>query len=182
MMGVSVKRSPARTRLSRAAEDCPGRPSGRPGGAAQDCASSGSKPIGAKLGSALGSAVAGPVATGTSTRTLTGHAGDFPPGQIVFDPGFNNYRADSVNWRYQFQMGPMAWSPDGKRLATASHFDIHTPLTSYHQHTRGEKADSLVSRMAAGQSIALVSDAGTPGISDPGADLISLAIAEGNSA
>lgn len=60
-----------------------------------------------------------------------------------------------------------------------SHYDIHTPLTSYHQHTRGEKEEGLVRRLIEGQSIALVSDAGTPGISDPGADLISAAIAEG---
>jgi 16S rRNA (cytidine1402-2'-O)-methyltransferase len=60
-----------------------------------------------------------------------------------------------------------------------SHFDIHTPLTSYHQHTRGEKAESLTAKLREGKSIALVSDAGTPGISDPGADLIALALAEG---
>src|SRR2546421_10427411 len=46
-----------------------------------------------------------------------------------------------------------------------SHYDIHTPLTSFHQHSRGEKAESLVERLTAGQSIALVSDAGTPVIS-----------------
>jgi 16S rRNA (cytidine1402-2'-O)-methyltransferase len=60
-----------------------------------------------------------------------------------------------------------------------SHYDIHTLLTSYHQHTRGEKADSLVRKIVEGQSVALVSDAGTPGISDPGSDLISQAMAEG---
>ncbi len=60
-----------------------------------------------------------------------------------------------------------------------SHFDIHTPLTSYHQHTHGEKEENLVDRLLAGQSIALVSDAGTPGISDPGANLITLALSHG---
>src|SRR5437870_5335135 len=60
-----------------------------------------------------------------------------------------------------------------------SHFDIHTPLTSYHQHTRGEKAESLVARLLGGDDIALVSDAGTPGISDPGSDLITAAIEAG---
>src|SRR5207247_6238048 len=57
-----------------------------------------------------------------------------------------------------------------------SHYEIHTPLTSFHQHTRGEKAESIVSRMTRGEDVALVSDAGMPGISDPGADLIELAI------
>ena len=57
-----------------------------------------------------------------------------------------------------------------------SHYDIHTPLTSFHEHTRGEKAASLVGRMLGGESVALVSDAGTPLISDPGSDLVSAAI------
>jgi 16S rRNA (cytidine1402-2'-O)-methyltransferase len=60
-----------------------------------------------------------------------------------------------------------------------AHFDIHTPLTSYHAHTSDEKSDSLVEKLTAGQSIALVCDAGTPAISDPGADLVAAAIAEG---
>jgi len=57
-----------------------------------------------------------------------------------------------------------------------SKFDIHTPLTSYHDHNKEEKAPVLVSRLLEGKSIALVSDAGTPGISDPGYFLINLAI------
>ena len=57
-----------------------------------------------------------------------------------------------------------------------SRFDIHTPLTSYHDHNKEEKAPILVSRLLEGKSIALVSDAGTPGISDPGYFLINLAI------
>jgi 16S rRNA (cytidine1402-2'-O)-methyltransferase len=60
-----------------------------------------------------------------------------------------------------------------------SHYDIHTPLTSYHQHTREDKEAGLIRKLLDGKSIALVSDAGTPGISDPGADLITGAIAEG---
>src|SRR5260221_13042146 len=60
-----------------------------------------------------------------------------------------------------------------------SRFDIHTPLTSFHEHTRGEKAESLVARLLAGQSIAVVSDAGTPAISDPGAELVREAIRAG---
>jgi 16S rRNA (cytidine1402-2'-O)-methyltransferase len=57
-----------------------------------------------------------------------------------------------------------------------SKFDIHTPLTSYHDHNKEEKAPVLISRLLDGKSIALVSDAGTPGISDPGYFLINLAI------
>ncbi len=53
---------------------------------------------------------------------------------------------------------------------------IETPLTSYHDHNKEEKAPVLVDRMLDGKSLALVSDAGTPGISDPGYFLINLAI------
>ncbi|MDE0033175.1 MAG: 16S rRNA (cytidine(1402)-2'-O)-methyltransferase [Deltaproteobacteria bacterium] len=50
--------------------------------------------------------------------------------------------------------------------------DIHTPLTSYHEHNERTKAPTLVRRLEAGEDIALVSDAGTPTISDPGYHLI----------
>src|SRR3989442_1191928 len=57
-----------------------------------------------------------------------------------------------------------------------SHFSIHTPLTSFHQHSKGNKTESIISRLEAGENVALVSDAGMPGISDPGSELITLAI------
>jgi len=60
-----------------------------------------------------------------------------------------------------------------------SHFDIHTPLTSYHQHSAGRKAQDLVRRIQKGESIALVSEAGTPGISDPGSDLVRMCVEAG---
>jgi len=56
-----------------------------------------------------------------------------------------------------------------------SHFEISTPLISYYREKEQEKAFQLLKRIAAGESIALVSDAGTPGISDPGAVLVRLA-------
>jgi 16S rRNA (cytidine1402-2'-O)-methyltransferase len=56
---------------------------------------------------------------------------------------------------------------------------IRTPLTSYQQHSGGAKARTLVSELRQGRSIALISDAGMPGISDPGAELIALAAAAG---
>jgi len=64
-------------------------------------------------------------------------------------------------------------------LKLLAHYDIHTPITSYHQHSKGRKAEYLVSRMQEGKKIALVSDAGMPGISDPGHDLIRLTIEAG---
>ena len=48
------------------------------------------------------------------------------------------------------------------------HFDIHTPLESYHLHNEHEKVAKVIARLKEGANIALVSDAGTPGISDPG--------------
>ena len=48
-----------------------------------------------------------------------------------------------------------------------AHYDIDTPKTSYHDHNERRKAPQLVARMQAGQHVALITDAGTPGISDP---------------
>ncbi len=53
-----------------------------------------------------------------------------------------------------------------------NHFGIKTPMTSYHEHNKVEKARVLVEKLAAGKNIALVTDAGTPGISDPGEELV----------
>lgn len=57
-------------------------------------------------------------------------------------------------------------------------YGIETPMTSYHDHNKEEKGPVLISRLLDGRNIALVSDAGTPGISDPGYFLINLAIYE----
>ena len=53
-----------------------------------------------------------------------------------------------------------------------NHFEIQTPMTSYHEYNKVEKAAQLVERMAQGINIALITDAGTPGISDPGEELV----------
>jgi 16S rRNA (cytidine1402-2'-O)-methyltransferase len=58
-------------------------------------------------------------------------------------------------------------------------YEIHTPLTSYHDHNKEEKTPVLIERLRQGQTIALVSDAGTPTISDPGYYLITGCIAAG---
>lgn len=57
-----------------------------------------------------------------------------------------------------------------------NHFDIKKPMTSYHEHNIKEKGSFLIKKLLEGENIALVSDAGMPGISDPGEDLIKLAI------
>ena len=53
-----------------------------------------------------------------------------------------------------------------------NHFDIRTPMTSYHEYNKVDKARQLVDKMRQGLHIALVTDAGTPGISDPGEELV----------
>jgi 16S rRNA (cytidine1402-2'-O)-methyltransferase len=60
-----------------------------------------------------------------------------------------------------------------------NHYQIHTPLTSYHDHNKEEKTELLVQRLKDGHSIALVTDAGTPGISDPGYYLVNRCIQAG---
>lgn len=53
-----------------------------------------------------------------------------------------------------------------------NHFEIKTPLTSYHEFNKYDKAKVLVNRMLEGENVALITDAGTPGISDPGEELV----------
>lgn len=60
-----------------------------------------------------------------------------------------------------------------------SHYEITTPRTSFHVHNEHAKAAGLVARMLAGETVALVSDAGTPGISDPGFLLVRAAVEAG---
>ncbi len=60
-----------------------------------------------------------------------------------------------------------------------NHFDIKTPMTSYHEYNRFDKADELVSRMLKGEDVAVITDAGTPCISDPGEVLVQKCIEAG---
>lgn len=60
-----------------------------------------------------------------------------------------------------------------------NHFEIKTPMTSYHEFNKQEKGRYLIEKLADGQNIALITDAGTPGISDPGEDLVRLAYEAG---
>ncbi|RKJ52069.1 16S rRNA (cytidine(1402)-2'-O)-methyltransferase [bacterium 1XD42-54] len=59
-------------------------------------------------------------------------------------------------------------------LHLLNHFDIRTPMTSYHEYNKIEKAYVLIEKMRSGQNVALITDAGTPGISDPGEELVRL--------
>ena len=60
-----------------------------------------------------------------------------------------------------------------------NHFEIKTPMTSYHEYNKIDKAYQLVDQLRAGKNIALITDAGTPAISDPGEDLVRICHEEG---
>ena len=60
-----------------------------------------------------------------------------------------------------------------------NHFNIKTPMTSYHEFNKYDKAEELVAELLSGKNIALVTDAGTPGISDPGEELVKAAYEAG---
>lgn len=60
-----------------------------------------------------------------------------------------------------------------------SHYDIRTPVESYHQHSGRRKTETITEKLKSGNDVALISDAGMPGISDPGQELIAAAIAAG---
>jgi len=60
-----------------------------------------------------------------------------------------------------------------------NHFEIDTPMTSYHEYNKFDKGKVLVEKLLAGQNIALITDAGTPAISDPGEELVKMAHAAG---
>ena len=60
-----------------------------------------------------------------------------------------------------------------------NHFEINTPMTSYHEFNKYEKAETLIGMLKDGKNIALITDAGTPGISDPGEVLVARCFDEG---
>ena len=64
-------------------------------------------------------------------------------------------------------------------LKLLTHFGISKPMVSYHEHNKRERGEQLVERLLAGESCALVSDAGTPAVSDPGEDLVALCAERG---
>ncbi|MDE5819656.1 MAG: 16S rRNA (cytidine(1402)-2'-O)-methyltransferase [Lachnospiraceae bacterium] len=59
-------------------------------------------------------------------------------------------------------------------LKLLTHFNIHTPMTSYHEYNKVEKAQALIAQLKEGKNVALITDAGTPAISDPGEVLVAM--------
>lgn len=60
-----------------------------------------------------------------------------------------------------------------------NHYDIHTKLTSYHEHNKWDKGRTLIEKLRSGENVVLITDAGMPGISDPGSELVAMAAEEG---
>ncbi len=78
-----------------------------------------------------------------------------------------------------FNVDLIAAEDTRRTLRLLNHFNISKPLTSYHEHNKREKGDYIISLLKEGKNVALVSDAGTPAISDPGEDLVRLCIENG---
>src|SRR5262249_10048618 len=81
--------------------------------------------------------------------------------------------------RIRREAGGVACEDTRQTRKLLEHYDIHKPLVSYHQHNEAARAEELVERAAAGASVAVVSDAGMPGISDPGYRVVRRAIERG---
>lgn len=79
-----------------------------------------------------------------------------------------------------FQSVDLIAAEDTRRtIQLLNHFELSRPLTSYHEHNKREKGEYIISLLQKGMNVALVSDAGTPAISDPGEDLVRLCIEHG---
>lgn len=79
-----------------------------------------------------------------------------------------------------FKNADLIAAEDTRRtLQLLNHFGISKPLTSYHEHNKREKGEYITRLLSEGQNVVLVSDAGTPAISDPGEDLVALCIEKG---
>ncbi|MEK6646183.1 MAG: 16S rRNA (cytidine(1402)-2'-O)-methyltransferase [Candidatus Firestonebacteria bacterium] len=74
------------------------------------------------------------------------------------------------------EVGLIAAEDTRRTRKLLTHYEIHTPITSYYTYNKFVRGMELIEELKAGKNIALVSDSGTPGISDPGIDLIKLAI------
>ena len=78
------------------------------------------------------------------------------------------------------QLSDVLYSEDCRHTSKlTNHYGITTTRVSYHQHNEAKRNSELVDRLKQGQTVALVSDAGCPGISDPGASAVVAAIAAG---
>jgi len=103
-----------------------------------------------------------------------------PPGLQVVGTPIGNLEDISLRALRILRQADLIAAEDTRRTRKLlSHYDIHTRMVSYHEHNKQAQTPRLIKKMKGGSVIALVSDAGMPGISDPGYDLISHALEEG---
>ena len=103
-----------------------------------------------------------------------------PPGLQVVGTPIGNLEDISLRALRILRQADLIAAEDTRRTRKLlSHYDIHTRMVSYHEYNKQAQTPRLIKKMKDGSVIALVSDAGMPGISDPGYDLISHALEEG---
>ena len=86
---------------------------------------------------------------------------------------------EDITFRVLRTLKEVAAEDTRNSIKLLNHFEITTTMTSYHEFNKIEKAYQLVDRMREGKNIALITDAGTPGISDPGEDIVRICYEEG---
>jgi 16S rRNA (cytidine1402-2'-O)-methyltransferase len=97
-----------------------------------------------------------------------------PPGTlyVVATPIGNLEDVTARALRVLREVALVACEDTRRTRALLAHFDIHVPTVSYYEHNKLARGPAILRALAEGRSVALVSDAGTPGISDPGAQLV----------
>ncbi len=114
------------------------------------------------------------------TPAKTSHQDKPSPGLHVVGTPIGNLEDITLRALRTLREADLIAAEDTRRTRKLlSRYDIHTPMVSYHEDNKRRQTPKLIEKMRGGASVALVSDAGMPGISDPGRDLIAVAVAEG---
>ena len=114
------------------------------------------------------------------TRDQTAHDAPLAPGLYLVATPIGNLEDITLRALRILRSADRIACEDTRQTAKLlNHFGISTPTVSYHLHNETGRADELLEQLKAGARIALVSDAGTPAIADPGAELVARAIAAG---
>ena len=108
------------------------------------------------------------------------HYGFIPEPNILASESAGNLEDITLRALRVLQSSDVIYSEDCRHTSKlTNHYGINTPRVSYHQHNEAKRNHELVARLQQGQTVALVSDAGCPGVSDPGSSAVVAAIAAG---
>src|SRR5438874_4858601 len=120
------------------------------------------------------------ISASDATLPLMASAEDLAPGLYLVATPIGNLEDITLRAiRVLKQADLIACEDTRQTLKLLNRYGINTPTISYHEHNEAARAAELVEKLAQGSRIAIVTDAGTPGISDPGFRLVSLAIERG---